>query len=97
MIMPMNIFTTTVHTHSHGRHLSNILQHHRRGAHSVSALEQLASEIFLALGAAEAKIHNVPLEQIHFHEVGAADAIVDIVCAAVGPGRWVSRSFVARR
>jgi pyridinium-3,5-bisthiocarboxylic acid mononucleotide nickel chelatase len=40
--------------------------------------------IFEALGAAEAKIHNVPIEMIHFHEVGATDAIVDIVCAAVG-------------
>lgn len=40
--------------------------------------------IFEALGAAEAKIHNVPMEEIHFHEVGAVDAMVDIVCAAVG-------------
>src|SRR5207248_4605697 len=40
--------------------------------------------IFEKLGAAESKIHNVPIEKIHFHEVGAVDALVDIVCAAVG-------------
>ncbi len=43
-----------------------------------------AIAIFEKLGQAEAKIHNVPIEEIHFHEVGAADALVDIVCAAVG-------------
>jgi len=46
--------------------------------------KRTAISIFEALGAAEAKIHNVPIETIHFHEVGAVDAIVDIVCASVG-------------
>src|SRR5439155_24828267 len=46
--------------------------------------QQTAIGIFERLGAAEAKIHNVAIEKIHFHEVGAVDAIVDIVCAAVG-------------
>jgi uncharacterized protein (TIGR00299 family) protein len=46
--------------------------------------KKTAISIFEALGAAEAKIHNVPIEEIHFHEVGAVDAMVDIVCAAVG-------------
>jgi uncharacterized protein (TIGR00299 family) protein len=43
-----------------------------------------ALAIFKLLGYSEAKIHNVPVEEIHFHEVGAVDAIVDIVCASAG-------------
>ena len=46
--------------------------------------KQTAISIFEALGAAEAKIHNTDIEKIHFHEVGAIDAIVDITCAAAG-------------
>jgi pyridinium-3,5-bisthiocarboxylic acid mononucleotide nickel chelatase len=46
--------------------------------------KKTAIAIFEALGAAEAKIHDVPVETVHFHEVGAIDAMTDIVCAAVG-------------
>ncbi len=70
------------HSHSH-RGLSEIRKIIAAAEISESA-KQTAISIFEALGAAEAKIHNVPVEQIHFHEVGAVDAIVDIVCAAVG-------------
>jgi uncharacterized protein (TIGR00299 family) protein len=71
------------HEHSHGRGLTEI-----RGIISAAGISEGAKKtavaIFEALGAAEAKIHNTSIEDIHFHEVGAVDAIVDIVCAAVG-------------
>lgn len=49
-----------------------------------SAAKSTAICIFETLGVAEAEIHNCPIEQVHFHEVGAVDAMVDIICAAVG-------------
>jgi uncharacterized protein (TIGR00299 family) protein len=71
------------HSHPHGRGLIEIRELIGRVSISNSA-KQTAIAIFEALGAAEARIHATPVESIHFHEVGAVDAIVDIVCAAVG-------------
>ena len=68
---------------SHGRHLSQILKIIAAAPISDTA-KRTASAIFTALGEAEAKVHNIAVEKVHFHEVGAADAIVDIVCASVG-------------
>jgi len=69
--------------HGHGRGLREIRQIIQRAAIGESAKNR-AIAMFEALGKAEAKIHNCDVEQVHFHEVGAVDAIVDIVCAAVG-------------
>jgi len=71
------------HEHSHGRGLAEIRAIIRKAAISDTA-KQTAIAIFEALGAAEAKIHATSIEKVHFHEVGAVDAMVDIVCAAVG-------------
>ncbi len=75
------------HGHSHSHSPARTLNEIRRtiSAAPVSdRAKQTAIDIFGALGAAEGKIHNVPIESVHFHEVGAVDAIVDIVCAAAG-------------
>ncbi|HEV2717825.1 MAG TPA: nickel pincer cofactor biosynthesis protein LarC [Terriglobales bacterium] len=71
------------HSHQHGRGLKEIREIIRQAAIS-ERVKATAIEIFEALGAAEAKIHNTTVGEAHFHEVGAVDAMVDIVCAAVG-------------
>jgi pyridinium-3,5-bisthiocarboxylic acid mononucleotide nickel chelatase len=69
--------------HEHKRGLKEIREIIRRTNISETA-KATAIVIFDALGAAEAKIHNCDVESVHFHEVGAVDAMADIVCAAVG-------------
>jgi hypothetical protein len=74
---------THEHSHTHGRSLTAI----RRLIHDAALagpVKQTAIRAFELLGHAEAKVHNVPVEEIHFHEVGAVDAIVDIVAASAG-------------
>jgi pyridinium-3,5-bisthiocarboxylic acid mononucleotide nickel chelatase len=72
-----------LHSHEHGRGLTEIRQIISAASISECA-KKTAIDIFEALGRAEAKIHNTSIESVHFHEVGAVDAMVDIVCAAVG-------------
>lgn len=57
------------------------------------AVKSTSSEIFAVLAAAEAKIHGVPIDQVHFHEVGATDSVVDIVAAAVGVRELAIEAF----
>jgi uncharacterized protein (TIGR00299 family) protein len=71
------------HDHAHGRGLTEIRKIIGNSGISDTA-KKTAIAIFEALGAAEAKIHATSIEKVHFHEVGAVDAMVDIVCAAVG-------------
>jgi hypothetical protein len=69
--------------HHHGRHLSAIRKI-IQASMLADEVKQTAIHAFELLGASEAKIHNVDVEKIHFHEVGAIDAIVDIVAASAG-------------
>ena len=71
------------HGHSHGLGLTEIRKIISTASISEGAKKN-AIAIFDALGRAEAKIHDTSIESVHFHEVGAVDAMVDIVCAAVG-------------
>ena len=71
------------HPHVHGRSLS-VITRIIQSAVLAQPVKEMAIRVFELLGASEAKIHNVPVEEIHFHEVGAVDAIVDIVAASAG-------------
>lgn len=83
------------HAHEHHHHHEEAEHHHHgRSLSSIRKIiecsnlpmkvKQTATHAFELLGASEAKIHNVDIEKIHFHEVGAIDAIVDIVAASAG-------------
>lgn len=85
------------HQHTHNppqRSLSAILSI-IRSAPLAETVKYRASRAFQLLGEAEAAIHAIPVDDVHFHEVGAVDTIVDIVCAAagseeVGAHRWLA-------
>ena len=71
------------HTHAAHRSLSSILEI-IRNARVAARVKERASRAFQLLGESEAAIHSIPIEKVHFHEVGAVDTIVDIVCSAAG-------------
>jgi pyridinium-3,5-bisthiocarboxylic acid mononucleotide nickel chelatase len=65
------------------RHLKQILEIIAKSGISERA-KQNATAVFQRLGEAEAKVHDIPIEKVHFHEVGAVDSICDIVGACAG-------------
>ena len=83
------------HVHNHGQHAhgEHMHSHTHRGMKEIREIltqadltpraYETAIRIFTVLGEAEAKAHGTTLEQVHFHEVGAVDSIVDIVSVAV--------------
>ena len=82
---PASVEQVHAHAHTHAEHrsLSTILSIIRATSLSESVKER-AIRAFQLLGEAEAAIHSIPVEKVHFHEVGAVDTIVDIVCTAAG-------------
>jgi uncharacterized protein (TIGR00299 family) protein len=74
------------HDGSHGRSYREVCRVLER-ARLRPAVRERALAIFEALGRAEATVHGIPLARVHFHEVGAVDAIVDVAGAAIGLDR----------
>jgi pyridinium-3,5-bisthiocarboxylic acid mononucleotide nickel chelatase len=80
------------HKHSHGDHEHSHAPHRSlssilaviRSAPLAERVKERAVRAFQLLGEAEAAIHSIPIEKVHFHEVGAVDTIADIVCSAAG-------------
>ncbi len=66
--------------HRHLHHIEAIID----GSDLTASVQQRSREIFRRLAEAEAKVHGIDIQKVHFHEVGAVDAIVDVVGACIG-------------
>ncbi|HEY0671537.1 MAG TPA: nickel pincer cofactor biosynthesis protein LarC [Longimicrobiales bacterium] len=68
------------HTHRHLRHVVEIIN----GSNASAVTKARAVAAFGLLARAEAEVHGTSIEKVHFHEVGALDAILDVLCAMAG-------------
>jgi len=81
------------HKHSHPHDAGTNFEHSHRGLKEIKEIivnsaineraKKIAIEIFENIAAAESKMHNIVVDEIHFHEVGAIDSIIDIVGTAI--------------
>jgi pyridinium-3,5-bisthiocarboxylic acid mononucleotide nickel chelatase len=75
------ITPTFGHSHHH-RHLDDLLAIFRKG-NVAPAIVDRCEKVLIRLADAEAKVHGIPREKVHFHEVGALDTIVDVLGVAM--------------
>jgi uncharacterized protein (TIGR00299 family) protein len=87
------MITPAEHVH---RHLSEILKLIDNSSISDSCKEQ-ASDIFRLLADAESSVHGIDIDEVHFHEVGAADSIADIVGVTVGFEKLEVKQFMSSK
>jgi uncharacterized protein (TIGR00299 family) protein len=81
-INALHVEVKVPHEHIH-RHLSDI-EKIIRGSKLSDGVKDRSVKIFANLAAAEAKIHGIDVQKVHFHEVGAKDAIIDVVGSCIG-------------
>ncbi len=75
----VNVDTQHDHAHRHLHHITKIID----GSTLSERVKRTATDVFTRLAEAEARVHGTTIEKVHFHEVGAVDAIVDIVGTAI--------------
>lgn len=81
------------HTHHHHEDNKHNMEHHHRGLKEIEEIinssdlsdnvKKLSIKTFMKVAEAEAKVHGKDLYEVHFHEVGAVDSIIDIVASAI--------------